>query len=100
MLQLQLLRVRIKNKGKNIAPVFCKYDDNNNSELQLATKMIEEFEESLKKKEKKWVLKERVTVLESQYDDYKLVSGFYALLERRCEFDSTRSITEGINIVG
>jgi uncharacterized protein len=100
MLQLQLLRVRIKNKGKNIAPVFCKYDDNNNSELQLATKMIEEFEESLKKKEKKWVLKERVTVLESQYDDYKLVRGFYALLERRCEFDSTRSITEGINIVG
>jgi uncharacterized protein len=88
MLPLQLLRIRIKDKGKNISPVFCEYKDRNSSELHLATKIIEEFEETCKKKEKKGVLGERVARWESQYDDYKLVRGFYTLLERRCVFSN------------
>ena len=97
MLPLQLLRVRIKNKGRNIAPVFCQYLDNNSSELQLAAKMIEEFEESCKEKKRNGSLLETITMLESQYDDYKLVRGFYTLLERRCVFSSKRSMVTGIN---
>lgn len=88
MLPLQLLRIRIKDKGKNISPVFCENKDCNSSELHLATKIIEEFEVICKKKEKKGVLGERVARWESQYDDYKLVRGFYALLERRCVFSN------------
>src|SRR5919197_1358125 len=97
MLPLQLLRVRIKNKGRNIAPVFCQHLDNNSSELQLAAKMIKEFEESCKEKKRNGSLLERIAMLESQYDDYKLVRGFYTLLERRCMFSSKRSIVTGIN---
>ena len=97
MLPLQLLRVRIKNKGRNIAPVFCQYLDNNSSELQLAAKMIKEFEESCKEKKRNGSLLERIAMLESQYDDYKLVRGFYTLLERRCVFSSKRSMVTGIN---
>src|SRR5919109_995611 len=91
MLPLQLLRVRIKNKGRNIAPVFCQYLDNNSSELQLAAKMIKEFEESCKEKKRNGSLLERIAMLESQYVDYKLVRGFYTLLERRCVFSSVSS---------
>src|SRR5919198_5050425 len=97
MLPLQLLRVRIKNKGRNIAPVFCQHLDNNSSELQLAAKMIEGFEESCKEKKRNGSLLETITMLESQYDDYKLVRGFYTLLERRCVFSSKRSMVTGIN---
>jgi predicted nuclease of restriction endonuclease-like RecB superfamily len=101
MLPLQLLRIRIGNKGKNISPVFCKYNnDCNSSELQLATKMIEEFEETWKKEERKGVLGERVAELESQYDAYKLVRGFYTLLERRCVFSSMKKMVAGVDDLG
>jgi uncharacterized protein len=96
MLPLQLLRIRIKDKGKNISPVFCEYKDCNSSELHLATKIIEEFEETCKKKEKKGVLGERVARWESQYDDYKLVRGFYTLLERRCVFSNVITGTSNL----
>ena len=101
MLPLQLLRIRIENKGKNISPVFCEYNnDCNSSELQLATKMIEEFEETWKKEERKGVLGERVAALESQYDTYKLVRGFYTLLERRCVFCSMKNMVVGVDDLG
>ena len=38
--------------------------------------------------------------MESQYDSYKLVRGFYTLLERRCVFRSKRSFTTRINNIG
>ena len=59
MIPLQLLRVRITKKGKNIVPVFCTSDNNDNNfvGLQVATKIIEEFEESYKRKEKELYLK-------------------------------------------
>jgi predicted nuclease of restriction endonuclease-like RecB superfamily len=50
MLPLQLLRTRITEKGTNIVPRFCTADD---SVLLLAAKIIKEFEESWKNKEKK-----------------------------------------------
>jgi predicted nuclease of restriction endonuclease-like RecB superfamily len=67
------------------------HNDVNIDEMQLATDMIEEFKESCKKRERKGLLRESVTLLESQYADYKLVRGFYTLLERRCVFSSVSS---------
>ena len=99
MLPIQLLRIRIKNNGKNIAPVFCEYSDNNISELHLAAKIIEEFEQALEKKEKKGVLAERISILESEYGHYKLVRGLYALIERRCIFTNMKNTTR-INNTG
>jgi len=78
MLSLALLRTRTR-KG-SITPLFCS-----DNELELAKKVIMEFEESLKQKERKGLLVERIESLESKHD-YKLVRGLYALLERRCTF--------------
>jgi len=102
MLPLQLLRVKITKKGKNIAPVFCtSVDEKFAEQLQLASKMIEEFEESSKKKERKGLLTEKILPMESRYDGYKLVRGFYTLLERRSVFRSKRSIiATRINNIG
>lgn len=84
MLPLPLLRIRTR-KGI-ITPLFCSED-----ELQLAKKVTEEFEETLKRKEKKKLLLERIAAYESKYD-YKLVRGLYTLLERRCVFKSTSNL--------
>jgi hypothetical protein len=49
--------------------------------------MISELNQSLLVKEKKGELIKKISLLESVYDDYKLVRGLYTLLERRCTFD-------------
>ena len=88
MLPLQLLRVRIFNKGKNISPIFCRPDDDSSYELELAANMIEKFEESFRKRETKGSLGESISSLEASYNDYRLVRGLYTLLERRSTFIS------------
>src|SRR5215210_4319957 len=88
MLTLQLLRVRTRSGA--IFPLFCT----KNEEIELAKTIIEEFEHTWKKKEKKAVLEDRIAAIEESDaggGDYKLVRGFYALLERRCTFKSRDS---------
>jgi predicted nuclease of restriction endonuclease-like RecB superfamily len=87
MLTLQLLRVRTRNGA--IFPLFCTKEE----EIELAKKIIQEFEQTWKNKEKKAVLEDRITTIEESDagSDYKLVRGFYALLERRCTFKSRDS---------
>lgn len=92
MLSIDLLRVRINN-GK-IAPSFCPTtrssgNDNNEEEeaeryCQLANQLIKYFENAQKMSESKGHLREKCQLLESEYNDYKLVRGFFTLLERRC----------------
>lgn len=98
MLPLPLLRVNIMNKGKNITPLFCLPAKDSFYELKLAESMIKEFEESCRKKEKKRNLGERISLLESGYEDYRLVRGLYALLERRSTFGNGESPTSQTNI--
>ena len=88
MLPIQLLRIKITNKGKNISPVFCKPIDDSFHELKLAADLIKQFEESFRRRETRGLLGERIALLESSFDDYKLVRGLYTLLERRCIFSS------------
>lgn len=87
MLTLPLLRVTTR-KGA-IFPRFCTKDE----EIELARKVIQEFEQVWKNKEKKAVLEDRVAAMEQSEvgSDYKLVRGFYILLERRCTFKSNNS---------
>jgi uncharacterized protein len=87
MLTLQLLRVR--TRGGTIFPLFCTKEE----DIELAKKMIQEFEQTWKNKEKKAVLEDRISAIEESDagSDYKLVRGFYALLERRCRFKSRDS---------
>ena len=87
MLTLQLLRVRTRNGA--IFPLFCTKEE----DIELAKKIIQEFEQTWKNKEKKAVLEDRITVIEESDagTDYKLVRGFYSLLERRCTFKSRDS---------
>jgi uncharacterized protein len=85
MLTLQLLRVRSKNG--TIFPLFCTTEQ----DIELAKKIINEFEQTWKSKEKKALLEDRISAIEESEvgRDYKLVRGLYALLERRCTFKSS-----------
>jgi predicted nuclease of restriction endonuclease-like RecB superfamily len=87
MLTLQLLRVRTRNGA--IFPLFCAKEE----DIEIAKKIIQEFEQIWKNKEKKAVLEDRISAIEESDagSDYKLVRGFYALLERRCTFKSRDS---------
>lgn len=49
MLPLQLLRIKVSNKGKNISPAFCRLGGDSSYELKIATDMIKQFEDSFKK---------------------------------------------------
>jgi predicted nuclease of restriction endonuclease-like RecB superfamily len=82
MLPLQLLKISIFNKGKNISPIFCRSADVSSYELKLAADLINQFEESFRKRETKRLLGERISILETSNNDYKLVRGLYTLLER------------------
>lgn len=83
MLPSQLLRVRTK-KGE-IFPLLIG-GENKSGHLQLAKIIINEFEELAAKKEKKKILYERISLVERNFDDYRLVRGLSTLLERRCQF--------------
>ncbi len=97
MIPPQLLRVKISNKGKNIAPIFCTSDE----DVALAANIIGEFEESWKKRYRKGLLTDRIGLIESEHGDYKLVRGISTLLERRCTFVNTgeQSRKNGIDSV-
>ena len=87
MLTLQLLRVRTRSGA--IFPLFCTKEE----DIELAKKIIQEFEQTWKNKENKAVLEDRISAIEESDagSDYKLVRGLYALLERRCTFKSKDS---------
>jgi len=82
MIPAQLLRVKVSNKGKHIAPIFCTTDE----DLSLAGNIIKWFEESYEARERKALLLNKMGLFESEYGDYKLVRGLFTLLERRCKF--------------
>ena len=90
MLTLQLLRVRTRSGA--IFPLFCTKEE----DIELAKKIIQEFEQTWKNKEKKAVLEDRISAIEESDagSDYKLVRGLYALLERRCTFKSRDSSSD------
>src|SRR5712691_2030893 len=95
MIPLQLLRVKISNKGKSIAPVFCTSDE----DVSLAANITGGFEESWKKRDRKGLLTDRIGLIEGEHGDYKLVRGISSLLERRCTFvnASEQSRNNGID---
>jgi hypothetical protein len=67
MLTLQLLRVRTRNGA--IFPLFCTKEE----DVELAKKIIQEFEQTWKNKEKKAVLEDRISAIEESDagSDYK-----------------------------
>jgi predicted nuclease of restriction endonuclease-like RecB superfamily len=83
MLQSSLIRAKIR-KGK-IYPVFA--DINNVRDVELASTMIDRFKSAVKNGETKGSLASSVKELEYYYD-YRLVRGFYSLLERQSVFKS------------
>ena len=89
MLPIHLLRFKTASKGKAITPLFCDMN-----ELYLASRLIEEFENTFEKKERKAILLDRIQSLESLSGDYKLTRGLFALLERRCIFIPDLTINE------
>jgi uncharacterized protein len=88
MLPSQLLRVRTR-KGE-IIPLFSG-GENKSKHLELANVIINEFKESAAKKDRKKTLDERISLVESNFDDYRLVRGLSTLLERRCQFTTAIS---------
>lgn len=81
------MRFKVTNKGKSITPLFCEHSDPKfDLSMQLAKKIIEELNDSSSMRESKGSILKKIALLESVYGDYKLVRGFYALLERRCSY--------------
>lgn len=104
MLAEPLLRARSRNR--TVTPLFITTEE----EVELAGRIIDEFKEAWKNREKKAELEARIeAVIESGHeggsgvggvassDRAKLVRGLYALLERRCVFlpATTSSTTAG-----
>jgi predicted nuclease of restriction endonuclease-like RecB superfamily len=95
MLAAPLLRVRASSKKGLISPIFCT----GREDVELATKLIKEFQESCENGEKRFELDSRIATIESEYGiDYKLVRGFCSLLERRCTFKTKAEITRKNNV--
>jgi uncharacterized protein len=89
MLPIHLLRFKATSKGKAITPLFCDMN-----ELDVASRLIQEFEDAFNKKERKAMLLDRIQSLESLTGDYKLIRGLFALLERRCIFSPDLNINK------
>ncbi len=83
MLPTSLIRARVR-KGRLI-PIFASQDD-----LGLASIMIDEVNKAYENRERKGSLLDRIKGLED-YNDYRLVRGFYTILERRCVFKPRES---------
>ena len=93
MLPSQLLRVSTK-KGQ-ISPLYCFSE---NKDLQLAEDLINQFEYSRAKKERKHLLDKSLSIIESRINDYRLSRGLCALLERRCHFVALFDSSNNYNI--
>ncbi|MDX1371922.1 MAG: DUF790 family protein, partial [Nitrososphaeraceae archaeon] len=87
MLPSELLRAKITNKGKNIVPIFFSLDD-----IDIAKRLIQQFQISYEKKETKAILEKNLSLIESAYEDFKLVRGLIMLLERRCIFTLNKNL--------
>ena len=87
MLPSELLRTKITKKGKNIAPIFFSLDN-----LDIAKRLIQQFQISFEKKETKAILERNLSLIESAYEDFKLVRGLIILLERRCIFTLNKNL--------
>lgn len=88
MLSSELLRTKIS--GGKITPLFCSTDFGNGTDYELVNKLIVLFTNVQKNKQCKGDLLQQIKLLESEYD-YKLVRGFFALLERRSVFGQLNS---------
>jgi predicted nuclease of restriction endonuclease-like RecB superfamily len=80
MLPYNLLRAKI-SRGK-ISPLYVSLDSNT---LTLAERIISTYREGIGKK--KGELLDKLRELENEGQDYKLVRGLSALLERQCKFE-------------
>jgi len=85
MIPQEYLRVKISNKGNNIAPVFCTSDN----DLLLLANLIREYEEAAHKRLRKRFLADRIRKYEIDNGDARLVRGICTLLERKCIFVNT-----------
>jgi hypothetical protein len=94
MLAAPLLRIQTSPKKGLISPLFCTSQE----DVELATRLISEFQESWRNREKRSQLDSRIAPIESERGiDFKLVRGLYSLLERRCTFKASSEIVRRNN---
>ena len=94
MLAAPLLRVRTLPKKGLISPLFCTSQE----DIELAARLISEFQESWRNREKRSELDSRIAAIESERGiDLKLVRGFCSLLERRCILKASSEIVHKNN---
>src|SRR5574341_97798 len=84
MLSSELLRTRIFRNGQCIIPEFV--DPQERDALVLSSKLIKLLEVCTSNQVSKTEMFSRVSQIESQYKDYKLVRGLLQILERRCTY--------------
>lgn len=84
MLSSELLRTRIARTGQCIFPNYV--DPQAKDSLILADRLIEILRICSGGKVSKSEISERISQVESDYKDYKLVRGLFQILERRCTY--------------
>lgn len=84
MLSSELLRTRIFRNGQCIIPEFV--DPQEMDAIVLSNKLIRLLEVCSSNQVSKTEMFSRVSQIESQYKDYKLVRGLLQILERRCTY--------------
>src|SRR5919112_1483602 len=87
MIPSDLLRYKIDYKNNKINPMFCNIDSYS-PEYQIAKKILEIFDECYIHRYNKSKLNYMIKALEFSEKDYKLIRGFYSIIEKRCSFKS------------
>ena len=87
MIPADLLRYKIDYKNNKINPMFCNIDSYS-PEYQIAKKILEIFDECYIHRYNKSKLNYMIKALEFSEKDYKLIRGFYSIIEKRCSFKS------------
>ncbi len=85
MLTSDLLRYKIDYVNNKIFPILCSVKEDS-SEYKLAENIIEIFDESFKNQNNKKEINQRIKILETTQNDYKLVRGIYFIVEKYCTF--------------
>ncbi len=87
MITSDLLRYKIDYANSKIYPILCSVKENS-LEHKLAESIIKIFDECSKNQNNKKELNQRIKILETTQNEYKLVRGICSIVEKHCTFKS------------
>ncbi|HXT84583.1 MAG TPA: DUF790 family protein [Verrucomicrobiae bacterium] len=87
MITSDLLRYKIDYANNRIHPILCSVKENG-MEYKLAKNIIKIMDEGFKNHYNKKEINEKIKILETTQNEYKLTRGIYSIIEKQCTFKS------------